>query len=543
MISHVLFQINKPSYRCCLAILYVMLFTFSLVLIMPNSAYAEPATIAITGEGVNESLTLTQDELLAMEQYQHVYSVINTWPTKRWYIARGVKLRDLLAMSGIKEEATLVKFISSDGYEITLTVKELLKDKRYYFPGLQENHPTDGSIPGSAEGAEEVEPILALISAEGSRDPAAMNDRDAPLLVIGQRAVTEQTNQLFLKHVSQIQVLTTPLERWDSPKANIPSGTVVPVGTEIILSSKNNDIDKIYYTTDGTTPTINSPMFNWSASRWWGQRGDVNSINQTIKVEKDTVIKMITIGPGKEDSEVVTFKFTADMTGKAVDPTKVPGGPPTGVTLDKNSINLPIGSTFKLDASIEPFNATDQTLIWSSSDTRVATVDNHGLVTIIGPGTATITVSTAVGNHTAICVINGPNMDDSSENITVAADVTFDDELVETPAEENQEQSKVEDSLDGSATRIPSDTPHELNIPEDRARYLAQKKDVIENLNNNASPDPAKEVWQGFTSPDDTIPLPLEEATDSMTAFIGGAFLFLLGSGAGHKYRQYTKER
>ena len=53
------------------------------------------------------------------------------------------------------------------------------------------------SIPGSAEGAEEVEPILALVSAEGSKDFAAMNERDAPLLVLGQRAVTEQTNQLF----------------------------------------------------------------------------------------------------------------------------------------------------------------------------------------------------------------------------------------------------------------------------------------------------------------------------------------------------------
>lgn len=544
MISHSLCQLNKLFSRRCLVALFLMLFTFLLALVMPDWAYAEPAAITITGEGVAEPLTLTQEELQAMEQYEHIYSVINTWPTKRWYAAKGVKLRDLLAMSGIKEEATLIKFISSDGYEITLTVKELLKDKRYYFPGLQENHPTDGSIPGSAEGAEEVEPILALISAEGSNDPTAMNDRDAPLLVLGQRAVTEQTNQLFLKHVSQIQVLTTQAEKWDSPKANIPSGTVVPVGTEIELSNKNNDADKIYYTTDGTIPTINSSMFNWSASRWRDQRGDVKGVNETIKVEKDTVIKMITIGPGKEDSDVVTFKFTADMTGKAVDPTKVPGGPPTGVTLDKNSINLPIGSTFKLDANIEPFNATDQTLIWSSSDTRVATVDNHGLVTIVGPGTATITVSTAVGDHAAICVINGPDMEDSSKEITIAADISFnDDELLEPPAEVNQEQSKAEDLLDEPASRNLPEIPNELTIPEERARYLAEKQDLIDNLANDALQHPGNEVWQVFTSSDDTIPLPLEEATDPMGAFAGGAFLFLLGSGAGQKYRQYTKER
>ena len=252
-----------------------------------------------------------------------------------------MKLRDLLALAEIKDEATLVRFVSSDGYDVTLTVKELLKDKRYYFPGLKDNHPSDGSIPGSSDGAQEVEPILALVSAEGIDDPAAMNERDALLLVLGQRAETEQTNNLFLKYVSRIEVTTTTPEKWDSPKANIPSGTVLPVGTQIKLSNKHNNEDKIYYTTDGSTPTVNSPMFNWSASRWWDQRGDVEGINKPIEIKKDTIIKMITIGPGKEDSDVVTFTFTADLTGKVVDPTKVPGGPPTEVTLDRNAINRP----------------------------------------------------------------------------------------------------------------------------------------------------------------------------------------------------------
>ncbi len=62
-------------------------------------------------------------------------------------MARGVKLRDLLALAGLREEATLVRFYSRDGYDVTFTVKELLADRRYYFPGLKENHPSDGSIP------------------------------------------------------------------------------------------------------------------------------------------------------------------------------------------------------------------------------------------------------------------------------------------------------------------------------------------------------------------------------------------------------------
>jgi len=41
--------------------------------------------------------------------------------------------------------------------DVTFTVKELLADRRYYFPGLKENHQSDGSIPGSPEDAKEVE--------------------------------------------------------------------------------------------------------------------------------------------------------------------------------------------------------------------------------------------------------------------------------------------------------------------------------------------------------------------------------------------------
>jgi hypothetical protein len=525
----------------------LVLLAFVITLAMPVFAWAEPtATLEITGEGVANPFILTRSELEAMEPYEHVYSAINTWPTKRWYVARGVKLRQLLAQAQIKDEATLVRFISSDGYDVTLTVKELLKDKRYYFPGLKDNHPSDGSIPGSTEGAQEVEPILALVSAEGSDDPATMNDRDALLLVIGQRAVTEQTNNLFLKYVSKIEVLTAEPEKWDSPKANIPSGMEVPVGTEIELSNKHNNEDKIYYTTDGSTPTVNSPMFNWSASRWWDQRNDVKSVNKAIEVKENTVIKMITIGPGKEDSEVVTFTFTADMTGKAVDPTKVPGGPPTGVTLDRNAIDRPIGSTFQLEANLAPFNATDQDVIWSSSDTRVATVDNRGLVTVVGPGTAIITVTTVVGGHTATCIVNGPDEDADSEEAAMTAADTGENQMAEPPNKLSSEEAEPPQltgenetaagsntsSRDTEATTVPP-------VPEDRAQYLAKIKDLAASVTENAQ-QPGSEAWQVYELSADTIPLPLQEEHD---IFTGALFLFLLFSGAGKRYAEYAKER
>ena len=522
----------------------LLILLFADLALVPDFALAEAAnTIEITGEGVAHPMTLSFNQLEAMQQYEHIYSVINTWPTKRWYTARGIKLRELLNQAGIKDDATLIKFISSDGYDVTLTVKELLTDKRYYFPGLKDNHPNDGSIPGSSEGAEEVEPILALVSAEGSDDPAAMNDRDALMLVLGQRAVTEQTNNLFLKYINTIEVLATPPEKWDNPKANIPSGTELPVGTEIELSNKNNNEDKIYYTTDGSTPTINSPMYNWSASRWWDQHGDVKGVNKPIEVKENTVIKMITIGPGKLDSEVVTFKFTADMSGKAVDPTKVPGGPPTGISLDRNRIDLPVGSTFRLEATVTPFNATNQGLVWSSSDTRVTTVDNRGLVTVVGPGTAVITVTTVDGNYTAYCVVNGPDQeqDEEATPITTSTEPNLPDPVQQLP--EPGPKPEV-NSVPDSNTFAEANLPAESTIPEDRAQYLAKIEDLGVDSNQDAvSQEPFNDNWQVFEMSADTIPLPLKAAQDRMKIYSTIMLLIFFLSGAGQKYAQFTKER
>ena len=76
----------------------------------------------------------------------------------------------------------------------------------------------------------------------------------------------------------------------------------------------------------------------------------------------------------------------------------------TEVTLDKTSLTLDVGKSATLTATITPSNATNQNVAWSSDNETVATVSN-GLVTAIAPGTATITVTTADGNHAATCTV------------------------------------------------------------------------------------------------------------------------------------------
>ena len=140
------------------------------------------------------------------------------------------------------------------------------------------------------------------------------------------------------------------------------------------------------------------------------------------------------------DSSVVTVKNgivhavgpgTATITvstedGKLQDKAKVSVTVPvTGVTLDPNSLNLTVGGKdATLTASIAPSNATNQNVTWTTSNPSVATVEN-GIIHPVGPGKATIIVTTDDGGFTdtaAITVsvpVTGISLDPKSLDLIV----------------------------------------------------------------------------------------------------------------------------
>lgn len=79
------------------------------------------------------------------------------------------------------------------------------------------------------------------------------------------------------------------------------------------------------------------------------------------------------------------------------------------IPLKKMSLNLTgcywsVGMTTRLIASLNPTNATDQRITWSSSNRKIATVDSTGLVRVLKKGKVTITVRSATGKK-ATCKI------------------------------------------------------------------------------------------------------------------------------------------
>jgi len=65
----------------------------------------------------------------------------------------------------------------------------------------------------------------------------------------------------------------------------------------------------------------------------------------------------------------------------------------TGVKLSYNNLSLKTGDSFTLIATVEPANATNKAVTWSSDNDAVATVSDAGVVEAKTPGTANITVT------------------------------------------------------------------------------------------------------------------------------------------------------
>ncbi len=78
----------------------------------------------------------------------------------------------------------------------------------------------------------------------------------------------------------------------------------------------------------------------------------------------------------------------------------------TGIQIDKTSVDLSVGDTFKPTVTFVPSNATNKNISWTSSVPKVASVDNNGTIKALSVGTSTITATTEDGSLIVSVSIN-----------------------------------------------------------------------------------------------------------------------------------------
>ena len=77
----------------------------------------------------------------------------------------------------------------------------------------------------------------------------------------------------------------------------------------------------------------------------------------------------------------------------------------TSVSLNKTELCLSPSESEALIATVYPSNASNKTVVWSTTNKDVVSVDNSGRITAIKNGESTIVVTSVDGNKTADCVV------------------------------------------------------------------------------------------------------------------------------------------
>ena len=76
---------------------------------------------------------------------------------------------------------------------------------------------------------------------------------------------------------------------------------------------------------------------------------------------------------------------------------------PDSVALTPESLHLKVGDTGTVSATVLPDSVTDKTVVWTSSNEAVATVDETGKITAVAAGQADITA--ICGGVSAVCPV------------------------------------------------------------------------------------------------------------------------------------------
>ncbi len=197
----------------------------------------------------------------------------------------------------------------------------------------------------------------------------------------------------------------------DELNGNISGTTTITVGETTTLS------------VSGTTGSL-----KWTVS---GNGSIEGSDTSSSVVVKGTAAGSVT----------VTVTETIPAAGETPETTKtgsttITVNPPattdvTGVTVTPSTASITVNGTVNLIAKVAPDNATNKTVVWTSSDNNVATVDS-GIVTGKRAGTATITATTADGEKTSTCqvtvtapVVTPPTLNITSSSLLVGGTITL----------------------------------------------------------------------------------------------------------------------
>ena len=187
--------------------------------------------------------------------------------------------------------------------------------------------------------------------------------------------------------------------------------TVISV-TAVTLNKETTSLDPGNSTTivATITPTDATEEIVWSSDN-----EDVCTVTQDATRPLRATITAVSVGTAHVTVTAGSFSKSCEVKVRIS---------VTSITLDKNTATIKAGKSVQLTPTIKPENPTDSSIIWTSSNSNVATVDSNGLVTGISQGSARITVqSVSNPNCTATCTVTVITPTEGNYTIISAEDI------------------------------------------------------------------------------------------------------------------------
>jgi hypothetical protein len=160
-------------------------------------------------------------------------------------------------------------------------------------------------------------------------------------------------------------------------------GTFVVAGA-IVNAASNSD--SLLVKVDKKGNVISSKTFGGSKEE---------SLLKVAKLADNTYAGVGGIGSEPDAYNALTMRFDDSLFGATVQSVKV----------NKTAATLKPNQSLQLSATINPSNASNKAVQWTSSNTKLATVDKNGKVRALKVGTVIITVKSIDGNKTATCKV------------------------------------------------------------------------------------------------------------------------------------------
>lgn len=284
---------------------------------------------------------------------------------------------------------------------------------------------TEGLIRGVSVG----EAIITAATTDGSNLTASCSVIVTPI-VAESISIKPNDHDMIVGQTFEISVEILPLDTtdksvlWESSNPEVvevhENGTIIALnaGSSIITATSNSNpelhaeckinvspvlvesitldcSEKRLYV--GDTFEIHADVYPYNAAdkslSWISDNPEVVSVDENGKVTAVSVGEAIISAKSVDGSDVsAECKVTVDPVSASA------------VTLNVADMTLLVGQSDKLTATVSPENVTDKTITWASDNETIATVDENGLVTALGVGSATITASTENG-LTATCEV------------------------------------------------------------------------------------------------------------------------------------------